>query len=83
MGSYDVVVSMDWLSKNRVEVVGHEKIICIPFANDETLIVHGLHAVDARTLGPIRRWIETSHAGHKGAEVPPKGVHSLPCSCCR
>ncbi|KAJ0489251.1 putative nucleotidyltransferase, Ribonuclease H [Helianthus annuus] len=32
---------MDWLSKNKAEVICHEKIIRIPLANDETLIVHG------------------------------------------
>ncbi|KAJ0852345.1 putative nucleotidyltransferase, Ribonuclease H [Helianthus annuus] len=41
LGSFDVVVRMDWLSKNKAEVICHEKIIRIPLANDETLIVHG------------------------------------------
>ncbi|KAJ0824772.1 putative nucleotidyltransferase, Ribonuclease H [Helianthus annuus] len=41
LGSFDVVVGMDWLSKNKAEVICHEKIIRIPLANDETLIVHG------------------------------------------
>ncbi|KAJ0576325.1 putative aspartic peptidase domain superfamily [Helianthus annuus] len=41
LGSFDVVVGMDWLSKNKAEVICHEKIIRIPSANDETLIVHG------------------------------------------
>ncbi|XP_022007754.1 uncharacterized protein LOC110907027 [Helianthus annuus] len=40
LGSFDVVVGMDLLSKSRAEVVCHEKIIRIPLANDETLIVH-------------------------------------------
>ena len=77
LGSYDVVVSMDWLFKLRVEVV----VIRTPLANDETLIVHSLLAINVRALGPIRRWIVTSHTGHEGVEVPPKGVHNLPCSC--
>ncbi|KAM0026019.1 putative transcription factor interactor and regulator CCHC(Zn) family [Helianthus debilis subsp. tardiflorus] len=41
LGSFDVVVGMDWLSKNKAEVICHKKIIRIPLANDETLIVHG------------------------------------------
>ncbi|KAF5803254.1 putative transcription factor interactor and regulator CCHC(Zn) family [Helianthus annuus] len=41
LGSFDVVVGMDWLSKNKAEVICHEKIIRIPLANEETLIVHG------------------------------------------
>ncbi|MFS7913477.1 putative nucleotidyltransferase, Ribonuclease H [Helianthus anomalus] len=41
LGSFDVVVGMDWLSKNKAEVICHEKIIRIPLPNDETLIIHG------------------------------------------
>ncbi|XP_021971617.1 uncharacterized protein LOC110866776 [Helianthus annuus] len=41
LGSFDVVVGMDWLSDNRAEVVCHEKIICLPLANEETLVIHG------------------------------------------
>ncbi|KAJ0695640.1 putative nucleotidyltransferase, Ribonuclease H [Helianthus annuus] len=41
LGSFDVVVGMDWLSKNKAEVICHKKIIRIPLVNDETLIVHG------------------------------------------
>ncbi|KAF5779194.1 putative nucleotidyltransferase, Ribonuclease H [Helianthus annuus] len=41
LGSFNVVVGMGWLSKNKAEVICHEKIIRIPLANDETLIVHG------------------------------------------
>ncbi|KAM0010015.1 putative transcription factor interactor and regulator CCHC(Zn) family [Helianthus debilis subsp. tardiflorus] len=41
LGSFDVVVGMDWLSKNKAEVICHEKIIRIPLTDGETLIVHG------------------------------------------
>ncbi|KAJ0926534.1 putative nucleotidyltransferase, Ribonuclease H [Helianthus annuus] len=41
LGSFDVVVGMDWLSDNRAEVVCHEKTICIPLPNEETLVIHG------------------------------------------
>ncbi|XP_022030810.1 uncharacterized protein LOC110931735 [Helianthus annuus] len=41
LGSFDVVVGMDWLSNNRAEVVCHKKIIRIPLLNEEILVIHG------------------------------------------
>ncbi|XP_021991932.1 TSET complex member tstE-like [Helianthus annuus] len=41
LGSFDVVVGMDWLSSNRAEIVCHEKIIRIPMTNEETTVIHG------------------------------------------
>ncbi|KAJ0442506.1 putative nucleotidyltransferase, Ribonuclease H [Helianthus annuus] len=41
LGSFDVVVGMDWLSSNRAEIVCHEKIIRIPMENGEMIVVHG------------------------------------------
>ncbi|GKD53008.1 putative reverse transcriptase domain-containing protein [Tanacetum coccineum] len=40
MGSFDVIIGMDWLSKYHVVIVSDEKIIRIPFGN-EILIVRG------------------------------------------
>ncbi|GKB33063.1 putative reverse transcriptase domain-containing protein [Tanacetum coccineum] len=40
MGSFDIMIGMDWLSKYHVVIVYDEKIICIPFGN-EILIVRG------------------------------------------
>ncbi|XP_071705280.1 uncharacterized protein [Rutidosis leptorrhynchoides] len=41
IGSFDVVIGMDWLSKNRAEVVCFEKAIRIPLDNGENLMVYG------------------------------------------
>ncbi|XP_021971379.1 uncharacterized protein LOC110866541 [Helianthus annuus] len=41
LGSFDIVVGMDWLSTNQAEVVCYDKIIRIPLPNNETLLVHG------------------------------------------
>ncbi|KAJ0603514.1 putative nucleotidyltransferase, Ribonuclease H [Helianthus annuus] len=41
LGSFDVVIGMDWLSDNRAEVICHEKIIRIPLPDGEHLLVHG------------------------------------------
>ncbi|GKB80960.1 putative reverse transcriptase domain-containing protein [Tanacetum coccineum] len=40
MGSFDVIIGMDWLSKYQAVIVCGEKIIRIPFGN-KVLIVHG------------------------------------------
>ncbi|GJX09098.1 putative reverse transcriptase domain-containing protein [Tanacetum coccineum] len=40
MGSFDVIIGMDWLSKYHVVIVCDEKIVRIPFGN-EILIVRG------------------------------------------
>ncbi|GJZ41425.1 putative reverse transcriptase domain-containing protein [Tanacetum coccineum] len=40
MGSFDVIIGMDWLSKYHAVIVCDEKIVCIPFGN-KILIVRG------------------------------------------
>ncbi|GKB07323.1 hypothetical protein Tco_0835607 [Tanacetum coccineum] len=38
LGSFDVIIGMDWLAKYHVVIVCDEKIICIPYG-DEVLII--------------------------------------------
>nr|GEW39227.1 putative reverse transcriptase domain-containing protein [Tanacetum cinerariifolium] len=40
LGSFDMIIGMDWLEKYQVVIVCAEKIVRIPWGN-ETLIVHG------------------------------------------
>ncbi|GJR08797.1 putative reverse transcriptase domain-containing protein [Tanacetum coccineum] len=40
LGSFDVIISMDWLANNRAVIVCGEKIVCIPF-RDRILIIQG------------------------------------------
>ncbi|GJZ17769.1 putative reverse transcriptase domain-containing protein [Tanacetum coccineum] len=40
LGSFDVIIGMDWLAKYQAVIVYAEKIVRIPWGN-ETLIVHG------------------------------------------
>ncbi|GJW26275.1 putative reverse transcriptase domain-containing protein [Tanacetum coccineum] len=40
IGSFDIIIGMDWLSKYHVVIICDEKIVHIPFVN-ETLIVRG------------------------------------------
>ncbi|GJS96577.1 putative reverse transcriptase domain-containing protein [Tanacetum coccineum] len=39
-GSFDVIVGMDWLSKNKVVIVRHEKVVEIPTKEGGILRVH-------------------------------------------
>ncbi|XP_024965886.1 uncharacterized protein LOC112506088 [Cynara cardunculus var. scolymus] len=41
LGSFDVVVGMDWLSKNRAEICCFERIVRIPYQDGETLSIQG------------------------------------------
>ncbi|KAI3796915.1 hypothetical protein L1987_39602 [Smallanthus sonchifolius] len=41
LGSFDLIVGMDWLSKNQAEIICHEKIVRIPLPSGETLSVQG------------------------------------------
>ncbi|GKE99895.1 hypothetical protein Tco_0023246 [Tanacetum coccineum] len=40
MGSFDVIIGMDWLAKYHAVIVCDEKLVRIPFG-DKTLIFHG------------------------------------------
>ncbi|XP_076921784.1 uncharacterized protein LOC143583341 [Bidens hawaiensis] len=41
LGSFDVVIGMDWLSAHQVAVSCHEKVVRIPVSNGEVLTVQG------------------------------------------
>jgi hypothetical protein len=41
LGSFNLVISMDWLANNGAEIVCHEKSIRIPLENGELLIIKG------------------------------------------
>ncbi|KAI3702757.1 hypothetical protein L6452_28509 [Arctium lappa] len=41
IGGFDVVVGMDWLSKNQAEIVCSKKMIRLPMANGEATIIYG------------------------------------------
>nr|GEV73414.1 hypothetical protein [Tanacetum cinerariifolium] len=40
LGSFDVIIGMDWLVKYHAIIVYDEKLVCVPFG-DEILIFHG------------------------------------------
>ncbi|GJS14797.1 putative nucleotidyltransferase, ribonuclease H [Tanacetum coccineum] len=53
-GSFDMIVGMDWLSKNKAEIVCHEKVVRIPLEGGEILRVQR-----ERTLGGTKTLMST------------------------
>ncbi|GKD88685.1 putative reverse transcriptase domain-containing protein [Tanacetum coccineum] len=57
LGSFDVVIGMDWLSKYHAKILCDEKVVHIPI-NNETLIIRGDRKVfpeDLPGLPPVRQ----------------------------
>ncbi|GJR98912.1 reverse transcriptase domain-containing protein [Tanacetum coccineum] len=56
LGSFDAIISMDWLAKYQAVIVCTEKIVRIPWGN-ETLIIHGdgIFPEDLPGLPPTRK----------------------------
>nr|GEW43005.1 putative reverse transcriptase domain-containing protein [Tanacetum cinerariifolium] len=64
-GIFDVIVGMDWLSKNRVEIVCHEKEVRIPLEGGEILRVQG-----KRTLGGTKTLMSTKADEPRLSHIP-------------
>ncbi|GJS98259.1 reverse transcriptase domain-containing protein [Tanacetum coccineum] len=73
LGSFDVIVGMDWLSYHRAVIDCYEKIVRIPLPNGEILEVQGerqvIKLLDAGLIYPISDspWVSPVHC------VPKKG----------
>nr|GEV23480.1 putative reverse transcriptase domain-containing protein [Tanacetum cinerariifolium] len=81
-GSFDVIVGMDWLSKNNVEIVCHEKVVRILLESGEVLRVQG-----ERTLGSKKTLMSMKADEPKLSDIPvvrdfidvfPKDLSRLP-----
>ncbi|GKC73830.1 putative reverse transcriptase domain-containing protein [Tanacetum coccineum] len=64
-GSFDVIVGMDWLSKNKAEIVCHEKVVGIPLESGEILHVQG-----ERTLGGTKTLMSTKAEEPELSDIP-------------
>ncbi|GJU78272.1 putative reverse transcriptase domain-containing protein [Tanacetum coccineum] len=72
LGSFDVVIGMDWLSKYHARIIYDEKVVHIPI-DGETLIIRGYHQ--------LRVWDEDipkiafrTRYGHYNFQVMPFGL---------
>ncbi|GKC74712.1 putative reverse transcriptase domain-containing protein [Tanacetum coccineum] len=64
-GSFDVIVGMDWLSKNKAEIVCPEKVVRIPLEGGEVLCVQGEH-----TLGGTKTLMSTKAEEPELSDIP-------------
>ncbi|GKD15296.1 putative reverse transcriptase domain-containing protein [Tanacetum coccineum] len=62
LGSFDFIISMDWLVKYHAVIVCDEKLVRIPFGN-ETLIVRGYHQLRVREEDILNMEFKTRY-GH-------------------
>ncbi|GJU54770.1 hypothetical protein Tco_1228484 [Tanacetum coccineum] len=63
--SFNVIVGMDWLSKNKAEIVCHEKVVRIPLECGEILHVQGKH-----TLGGTKTLMSTKADAPELSDIP-------------
>nr|GEV96122.1 reverse transcriptase domain-containing protein [Tanacetum cinerariifolium] len=54
LGSFDVIIGMDWLAKYHAVIVCDKKIICIPYG-DEMLIIQEVFPKDLPRLPPAQQ----------------------------
>ncbi|GKB30599.1 putative reverse transcriptase domain-containing protein [Tanacetum coccineum] len=71
LGSFDVVIGMDWLSKYHARIICDEKVIHIPI-DSETLIIRGDQSKNRLNL------ISCIKTERKFPEVFPKDIPGLP-----
>ncbi|GJT74471.1 putative reverse transcriptase domain-containing protein [Tanacetum coccineum] len=67
LGSFDVIIGMDWLAKYHTLIVCDEKVICIPYG-DEVLIIRGDNC-DGRSKLNIISCTKTHKYIQKGCQV--------------
>ncbi|GKC62506.1 putative reverse transcriptase domain-containing protein [Tanacetum coccineum] len=67
LGSFDVIISMDWLAKYHVLIVYDEKVVRIPYGN-EVLIIRGDNC-DSRSKLNIISCTKTQKYIEKGCQV--------------
>ncbi|GJR86034.1 putative reverse transcriptase domain-containing protein [Tanacetum coccineum] len=75
LGSFDVVIGKDWLSKYHAKIICDEKVIHIPF-NGETLIIRGAEPV---AQAPYRLAPSEMHElSDQLQELADRGIHVDP-----
>ncbi|XP_021979706.1 uncharacterized protein LOC110875815 [Helianthus annuus] len=64
VGSFDVVVGMDWLSKNKAEIICSEKQVRIPRLGSEAIVVHGDRSSRVSRIVSVMKMHKMLHKGY-------------------
>ncbi|GKF90793.1 hypothetical protein Tco_0274494 [Tanacetum coccineum] len=75
LGSFNVVIGMEWLSKYYAKILCDEKVVHIPIDN-ETLIIRGDRIMEKKKLDEKR--LEDIPVVREFLEVFPEDLPSLP-----
>ncbi|GJR61155.1 putative reverse transcriptase domain-containing protein [Tanacetum coccineum] len=68
LGSFDVIIGMDWLAKNHAVIVCDEKIVRIPYGN-EILIVQGDKSDEKKSALSIISCVKAQKYMEKGCQL--------------
>ncbi|GJU15568.1 putative reverse transcriptase domain-containing protein [Tanacetum coccineum] len=85
LGSFDVIVEMDWLSYHQAIIFCYDKIVCIPLLNGEILKIQGKRPEkDLKSLSCIKadeKKLDDIHTVRDIPEVFPDDLTGLPPMC--
>nr|GEX99235.1 putative reverse transcriptase domain-containing protein [Tanacetum cinerariifolium] len=78
LGSFDVIIGMDWLAKNHAVIVCDEKIVRIPYGN-EILIVQGDKSDEKKSILSIISCVKAHNhvIDSEGIHVDPIKIESI------
>ncbi|GKB13790.1 putative reverse transcriptase domain-containing protein [Tanacetum coccineum] len=69
LGSFDVIVRMDWMAEHRAKVVCYEKYICVPYGNDMLIIQGERSGIKSESRLEVISTIRTQKYIDQGCQV--------------
>ncbi|KAI3802550.1 hypothetical protein L1987_30686 [Smallanthus sonchifolius] len=78
LGSFDIIVGMDWLSENQAEIICSEKIVRIPLPSGEILSVQGERSALVADKSTEEKKLEDIPIVREFPDVFPEDLPSLP-----